>query len=576
MPRSRRFGFRLRWLLPLLLAGAAAHLFGYALENENPWPNGTIQMELQLGDSPAPAINGTLTDGSTSWNQVALAALNDWNQYLENVQFSGVMNSTAPKGKNNGYNNVFFSSTLYGDAWGGDTVAETLIWTLNKTPVECDVLFNTNEQWDSYRGNLHYTRSGNPINDLKRVALHEFGHVLGLDHPDTAGQTVSAIMNSVISDTDDLTADDIAGVESLYGAVQAAQITLQPAAATVAAGQTAVFNVSATGSGYQWTHSGAVIAGATDSILVLNNVSTTDAGGYVCTVTNGGSSVTSIGSLLTVSNSTDPGHLVNLSIRTNAGSGDQTLIAGFVVSGSGGEPLLIRATGPALTAFGVTGVLADPVLNVYQNSAVIATDDNWGGSAQITAIDQAVGAFPLTDPASKDAAIYNPSLPAGVYTAQVTGNGGGTGIALAEIYDATPAGAFNASAARLVNVSARAQVGTGANILIAGFVISGSTAKTVLIRATGPALTAYGVSGVLADPLLRLYNGSTLIATNDNWGGDPQIAAVSQKIGAFALTDPSSKDAALLVTLPPGVYTAQVSGVNGGTGVALVEIYDVP
>ena len=159
---------------------------------------------------------------------------------------------------------------------------------------------------------------------------------------------------------------------------------------------------------------------------------------------------------------------------------------------------------------------------------------------------------------------------------QVVGKAGGTGIALAEIYDATPAGTFTATTPRLVNVSARTQVGTGGGILIAGFVIGGTTAKTVLIRGIGPTLGVFGVTGVLDDPQLQLYSGTTLLRENDNWGGDAQISATGASVGAFALANPASKDAVLLVTLPPGSYTAQISGVNASTGVALVEVYDVP
>jgi hypothetical protein len=129
-------------------------------------------------------------------------------------------------------------------------------------------------------------------------------------------------------------------------------------------------------------------------------------------------------------------------------------------------------------------------------------------------------------------------------------------------------------------VSARASVGSGGSVLIAGFVIGGSTAKTVLIRASGPALEQFGVTGVITDPMLQLYNvasgGAVLLASNDDWGGDPEIATAAASVGAFAWTDPASADCALLVTLPPGSYTAEVLGINGSSGVALVEVYEVP
>jgi hypothetical protein len=129
----------------------------------------------------------------------------------------------------------------------------------------------------------------------------------------------------------------------------------------------------------------------------------------------------------------------------------------------------------------------------------------------------------------------------------------------------------------LINLSARTQVGTGEKILIASFVVKGSTSKTVLIRATGPALVPFGVGGTLADPKLRLMRmgESVPLAENDNWGGDVAVASASESAGAFPILNGASKDAAILTTVAPGNYTVQVSGVNDGTGVALVEVYEV-
>lgn len=168
------------------------------------------------------------------------------------------------------------------------------------------------------------------------------------------------------------------------------------------------------------------------------------------------------------------------------------------------------------------------------------------------------------------------SLAAGPYSALIAGADGDTGIALAEVYDATPPGSYTPASPRLINISARVQVGTGGNILIAGFVIAGSTSKTVLIRASGPALAPFGVQGVLADPQLQLNDSSGIIAANLSWAGSPQIVSEAAAVGAFTWNNTASHDAALLVTLPPGPYTAQVSGASGDTGIALIEVYDVP
>ena len=139
------------------------------------------------------------------------------------------------------------------------------------------------------------------------------------------------------------------------------------------------------------------------------------------------------------------------------------------------------------------------------------------------------------------------------------------------------ASAYSATSPRLINISARVQVGTGSNILIAGFVVGGSTSRTVLIRASGPALSAFGVTGVLAKPAVSLYNSSgTMILSNNGWDANPQIAATAASVGAFSWGSSATPDSALLVTLPPGAYTAQVNGNGGGIGIALAEVYDVP
>ncbi len=279
------------------------------------------------------------------------------------------------------------------------------------------------------------------------------------------------------------------------------------------------------------------------------------------------------------------GVLRNLSTRGQVGIGANVLIAGFFISGTAPKNVLIRAVGPSLSTFGLTsGLLADPQLTLNYASgpssgATIAFNDNWGGDPAISSTAARVGAFPI-DPTTRESALLVQLNP-GAYTAIVNGANATSGLALVEIYDADTLAPFTAQKA--LNVSTRGQVGAGQSQLIAGFVISGTIPKRVLIRGVGPSLTKVGLTtGYVTDPSLRLShavnNVDTLIRENDNWqqGNDAaMVTAASTSVGAFAL-DSGSKDAVILITLPPGSYTAQVSGVNNATGLALVEVYEVP
>jgi hypothetical protein len=261
---------------------------------------------------------------------------------------------------------------------------------------------------------------------------------------------------------------------------------------------------------------------------------------------------------------TTSSYLSNLSVRTSAGAGAQTLIVGFAVS-DGTKPLLVRGIGPALTSFGVSGALTDPRLELYNGNSKVAENDNWLAADAVTF--SRVGAFTLGD-GSRDSALVV-SLAPGSYTAQVSGTVGGTGVALVELYDA----AGVASGSKLTNVSARSEVGAGNETLIAGFNVSGIGPRTLLIRAVGPSLAEFGVQGALPDPKLELFGRGEKLQENDNW--DVATRALFTRIGAFDLAT-GSRDAVLLVTLSPGSYTAQVSGVAGSSGVTLVEVYEVP
>ena len=321
------------------------------------------------------------------------------------------------------------------------------------------------------------------------------------------------------------------------------------------------------------------------AVLNGNTLTLTGASGVVTvTATQAGNTAfnpaTSVTQTFTV---TPADRLTNLSARvTISPDPNRPLIAGFVIAGTQPKRVLLRAIGPALTGFGVTGALVNPRLQVFDSAnRVILENDDWSGADTAAAFSQ-VGAFPLTA-GSRDAALVT-TLQPGAYTMQVTA-GNETGAALAEVYDASPNPGGETQ--RLVNISTRGSLDGGDGVLIGGFAISGVTPKRVLIRGIGPALVAFGVGGALADPRLAVYSGTNVIAQNDDWSQPTalnplqpvataaEVAAAAQAVGAFALAA-GSRDSAVLVTLAPGSYTAQVSSAGTATGVAIVEVYEAP
>jgi hypothetical protein len=222
-------------------------------------------------------------------------------------------------------------------------------------------------------------------------------------------------------------------------------------------------------------------------------------------------------------------------------------------------------------------VLADPSITITPSGSTtaIATNDNWGGTPALVAAFLGVGAFALPPTSLDSAVLHNPS--AGGFSVQVAGKGTASGVVIAEVYDASGT-VRTATTPRLVNLSTLTSIDPAATLSV-GFVLRGSTARTVLVRAVGPTLaTAFRISGVMDDPRLELFNNDTgsKIGENDNWGGAPALANANAAVGAFALGGPATKDAAILGTLPPGAYSAKVSGLNGGGGTAIVEVYEVP
>lgn len=360
-------------------------------------------------------------------------------------------------------------------------------------------------------------------------------------------------------------------------------ITAQPTSHTVATGHSASFAVVATASAgslsYQWSKDGTALLGATSPQLLLTNVSSTTAGTYTVRVSDSAGSITSSAATLSVATTSDPGRLVNMSVLANSGTGSDVLIAGFVLGGdntSGTRPVLVRAMGPTLSALSVSGYMTDPTLSLASlgASSALATNDNWGGSSELTTLAATIGAYAFIATSSADAAIST-RLASGAYTAVCAGANSTTGTVLAEVYDADSL-TYSATTPRLINVSARGALGSAS--LTAGFVINGSTAVTMLLRGLGPYLTTAGLTNVISNPALTLYRSvdgvSSVVATNDDWGSSATLLTTASLVGASTIS--SANEAVLLLTLDPGVYSFSVSDTSGSTAEALIEAYEVP
>lgn len=430
---------------------------------------------------------------------------------------------------------------------------------------------------------INFYKLGTVWNDFNRTVARRFG----------SNQPIFAIINGVADSpsheqweliySQNGYGQNSAPIQSFRNAINSVQeaeipdippaILVPPATSSVGEGKSTQFSVEATGDNltYQWFKDGVAVPEATEAALQVAAADLDDAGAYRVEVINSSGSERSQTAFLSLRpENPDPVSLGNVSTRLDVGSGAQILVAGFVLSAGTPGPVLVRGVGPALSDFGVTGILSDPRLSIYRNSDEIAANDDWSMQADPSTVEarwKTAGAFDLMMD-SKDGALYR-ELEAGAYTAQIRGTDDMTGVGLAEVYHLGGQGS-----AQLINISTRGLIVGDSAIMIMGFVLGGDTPRDVLIRAVGPTLGDFGVDGVVADPELKLYRDTDIIAENDQWATiqADSISAAAGLVGAFALPADSA-DSAILIGLPPGRYTAHVSAKDAMEGIVLAEVY---
>jgi hypothetical protein len=377
----------------------------------------------------------------------------------------------------------------------------------------------------------------------------------------------------------------LSGTRSTAGASSAFAGYYQTGASSGVAA-TASIIVGSGGQAFALVQNGATLDAGTGTVDANGNVTVTTAGGIkvaAAVAPNGASATATVtpttGSAISTAGAGDASasaqRLREFSARAQVTPATNAAV-GFIITG-GTDAVLVRAVGPTLAdAFAVTGVLTNPRLDLYNGSTLVASNTNWTTAPNLNDIEFAgaqVGAFPLRSTFADSAVRI--ALAPGAYTATMSSaNGATTGIGLMEVYDLT----VGAAGQRLVNLSTRGAVGNGSNALLAGFNVAGTAPKRILVRAVGPGLAAFGVTGVVAKPVLSIYRGTTLVAQNTGWttsADAPAITTGALEAGTFALAA-GSADSAALVNLTPGLYTAQITSLDGAGGTGLIEIYELP
>jgi hypothetical protein len=476
--------------LAAITAALTSASFGYVREFDNGVPlawvkDRTVVMQLSLGPGTR-----NLRDGFTSFNDSAIDALQTWNPHLAHLHFSWRKNSPVTSAQGDDEMSVVFDNKVFGDNFGTGVLAVTLLGYRNGNFEETDTVFNSAISWDSYRGNLTP-----PVYDFHRVAIHEFGHTLGLDHPDQAKpkQFVVAIMNSRVSNLDTVAQDDINGVTAIYGtgpaynSIPNAPVLMDLSSrGTTSTGNNVLIGgfiiqgsqpiqVVVRGLGGTLASFGVSNAlfdpvielhDANNTIIASNDdwftsndaqticsyrrdppnsiesalLVTLNPGRYTAIVksySDAQQPATSGVALFEVYDlRTSSSRLGNVSTRGQVGTGDGILIAGLIIGGSVAKPVVVRALGPTLAQppFNVPGVLADPILQLKDaNGNLVEANDDWQQSP-----DAAIISADRLAPTSAKESAMAATLTPGNYTALVSGVGGTTGTALVEVYDESP------------------------------------------------------------------------------------------------------------------------------------------